>query len=142
MTAENNKNLFRGKWGKRRQMRTGKFRSKFESTTAKFLDDAGINYKYEEEKIKYYKPVTNHVYTPDFRLTKRKWYIEVKGLFTAEDRKKHLYIKDQGGPEIRFLFYNANAKISKASKTTYAAWCDKNGFEWAHKKIPQEWLDE
>ena len=41
-----------------------------------------------------------------------------------------------------FLFYNANQKIKKGSKTSYADWCDKKGIKWAHKHIPREWLDD
>ena len=139
MSSQNNKSLFRKRYT-RRQMRTGKFRSKFESTTAARLQHLKIPFEYEKDKIDYVKPVTHHKYTPDFKLKGRDWYIEVKGLFTAEDRKKHLYIKEQGGPEIRFLFYNAHAKLRKGSPTSYAAWCTKNGFKWAHKVIPDDWL--
>jgi hypothetical protein len=121
-------------------MRTGAYRSKFESDIAKKLERDGHDYEYEKDKIKYIKPVTNHTYTPDFKVKGKSWYIEVKGLFTAEDRKKHIYIRDQGGPEIRFVFYNANAKLRKGSPTSYAAWCDKNNFKYSHKTIPQEWL--
>ena len=138
MTEKDNKNLYRRYT--RRQFRTGKYRSKFEKQTAAWLKARGLRYKYEEEKVKYFKPITHHTYTPDFRITKRKWYIECKGLFTAEDRKKHMWIKEQGGPEVRFLFYNANAKLRKGSPTSYADWCDKNGFKWAHKEIPDDWL--
>lgn len=140
MTSINNKSLWRNRKLRGGAKRTGVYRSKFESDTATWLKDKGYNFLYEKEKIKYIKPVTNHTYTPDFRVTNHKWYIEVKGLFTSEDRKKHIYIRDQGGPEIRFLFYNANAKIRKGSKTTYAMWCDKEGFKWAHKIIPEDWL--
>ena len=42
--------------------------------------------------------------------------------------------------DIRFVFMNANNKIYKGSKTTYAMWANKHGFEWAEKNIPEEWL--
>jgi hypothetical protein len=69
--------------------------------------------------------------------------IETKGRFVTEDRQKHLLIKAQH-PEldIRFVFSNSRAKISKTSKTTYAAWCDKYGFKYADKRIPEAWLEE
>ena len=52
-------------------------------------------------------------------------------------------IKEQY-PEIdfRIVFYNANQKIKKGSKTTYAMWCDKHGIKWANKTIPPEWVEE
>lgn len=31
-------------------------------------------------------------------------------------------------------------KISKGSKTSYADFCNKNGFLYADKEIPDEWL--
>ena len=142
MTAANNKNLFRGNWGKRKQTRSDGYRSKFEADLATALKNDGHKFHYEKDKIKYVKPVTNHTYTPDFKIGKHAWYVEVKGLFSADDRKKHLLIRDQGGPEIRFVFYNAYAKLNKRSKTTYADWCEKNGFLWSHKVIPTEWLEE
>ena len=68
-------------------------------------------------------------------------YVETKGRFLTADRKKHLLIKAQY-PEldIRFLFQNSNARISKSSKTTYADWCNKYGFKFADKTIPSDWL--
>ena len=44
--------------------------------------------------------------------------------------------------DLRFVLQSPNGKIYKGSKTTYAQWCEKNGFMWAKKEIPQEWIDE
>ena len=44
--------------------------------------------------------------------------------------------------DIRFVLQSPNGKIYKGSKTTYAEWCNKNGFKWANKEIPQEWIEE
>ena len=70
-------------------------------------------------------------------------FIETKGRLLLDDKKKHLYIKEQY-PELdtRFVFQNANAKFSKNSKTTYAMWAEKHGFKWAEKTIPVEWINE
>ncbi len=35
-----------------------------------------------------------------------------------------------------------NPPISKNSKTTYAIWCEKNGYKYADKEIPEEWFLE
>ena len=69
--------------------------------------------------------------------------MESKGRFVTEDRQKHLLVKKQH-PEldIRFVFSNPRARISKTSATTYAAWCDKHGFLYAEKFIPAAWLKE
>ena len=70
-------------------------------------------------------------------------FIESKGLFDNEDRRKHIAIREQH-PEldIRFVFSNAQAKLYKGSKTRYSGWCEKHGFKWAHRVIPLEWLTE
>lgn len=67
--------------------------------------------------------------------------IETKGRFVTADRQKHLLIKEQHpNLDIRFLFQNSKARISKSSKTTYADWCRKHGFQFADKVVPEEWL--
>ena len=69
--------------------------------------------------------------------------VETKGRFTPADRQKHLLVQKQF-PEldIRFVFSNPNQKINKGSKTSYAMWCEKNGFLYAKGLIPKEWLME
>jgi hypothetical protein len=101
-----------------------------------------VDYTYEETKLSYVKPQKTHTYTPDFYLPKQKIFIETKGMFTTADRQKMRLIKEQY-PEldIRFVFSNARARISKKSKTTYGMWCEKYGFLYAHKDIPKDWLD-
>lgn len=118
------------------------FRSGLELQIDESLKQRGIDGEYEKHIIKYVKPETHHKYHPDFRLPNG-IFVETKGRFLSDDRKKHLLIKSQF-PEIdiRFLFQNAKTKISKASKTTYADWCDKNGFKWAEKMIPDSWILE
>lgn len=120
------------------------FRSKLEVIVNQQIVDSGVAFSYEGKlnKVKYIKPKTYHTYLCDFLLGNGVM-IEAKGRFTTEDRKKHLYIKEQHPDlDIRFLFSNANNKLRKGSPTTYKMWCDKKGFKWAHKVIPQSWLDE
>jgi hypothetical protein len=121
------------------------FRSGLEKTVARQLEDAGLAAAvahYETLKVKYERPATSHTYTPDFPLPNG-IIVETKGLFDAEDRKKHLLVQAQH-PEldIRFVFSNSRAKLYKGSPTTYAAWCEKNGFKYADKLIPRAWLQE
>jgi hypothetical protein len=106
------------------------------------LRETGLPPEYETRKIRYIKPETKHTYTPDFLLPNG-IIIETKGYFPAKDRLKHLYIKAQH-PEldIRFVFSNPNTKLSKASPTTYAKWCEKHGFKYAKGWIPAEWFNE
>ncbi len=116
------------------------YRSGLEEKVAQQLKEAGLEVEYEKFKLSYTKPSTNHKYTADFKLPNG-IIVETKGRFLLEDRKKHLLIKEQH-PEldIRFVFSNSKTPISKGSKTTYANWCDKNGFKYADKLIPSVWL--
>jgi hypothetical protein len=125
---------------KRQAARVKGYRSGLEEEIDSSLKAVGIDGQYEQHKINYTKPATHHKYTPDFRLPNG-IFVETKGRFVVADRKKHLLIKEQH-PEldIRFLFQNANNRISKKSKTTYADWCNKHGFLYAEKEIPKEWL--
>lgn len=118
------------------------FRSGLEETIAEQLTSKGVGFSFEELVIPYVKPEKPAKYTPDFVLTNG-IIIESKGRFLTEDRQKHLLVKKQH-PEydIRFVFSNSRTKISKRSKTTYADWCDKNGFLYADKEIPDAWLKE
>lgn len=118
------------------------YRSGLEETLAAQLKAAGIEAEYEAGKITYVTPAKAHKYTWDFKLPNG-IIIESKGRFLSADRQKHLLIKQQHpGLDIRFVFSRSKTTISKASKTTYADWCTKNGFAFADKFIPHEWLQE
>lgn len=122
------------------------WRSGFEQDIAEQLKRAGVEFEYEPGKLVFTQPAKQRSYTPDFVLTKKNgdpMVLESKGRWLTADRQKHLMVRDcHPDLDIRFVFTNAKARISKASKTTYAMWCDKQGFKWAHKVVPEEWLDE
>lgn len=117
------------------------FKSGLEESISNQIDGKGIVVSYESEKIPYIIPASKHTYNPDFKLPNG-IFVETKGRFVPADRKKHLLIKEQH-PEldIRFVFTSSKNKISKNSKTSYADWCDKNGFLYADKFIPEEWFN-
>ena len=121
------------------------FRSGLEDNVNDMLKEHNKSFSYESEKISYIQPETKHNYTPDFVLNKmdgNKMYIETKGRWVKTDRLKFDLIFDQYPKiDIRFVFQNPNAKLYKGSKTTYAQYCDKKGWHWAKKEIPEEWLD-
>ena len=122
------------KWG---------FRSGLEEKVAKQLTDEDMPFKYEQLVIGYAVPERTAKYTPDFVLLNNNIIIETKGRFMLADRKKHVLVKQQCPDlDIRFVFSNSRAKISKASKTSYADWCNQHGFKYADKLIPLEWLNE
>lgn len=122
------------------------FRSGLEEQIARQLLFKNTKFNFEAIKLKFIEPEKSRTYTPDFTIRKKDgtmMYLETKGRFVVADRQKHLLLKKQyPNLDLRFVFSNPNAKISKTSKTTYAAWCEKNGFRYAKKEIPQEWLDE
>ena len=128
---------------KRRQhaVRNG-YRSGLEEEIADLLDSRGVTYGYETQKISYVQPEQKRTYTPDFILSNG-IIIETQGIFSSDDRKKHLLIQKQMPHlDIRFVFSNANARIYKGSKTRHRDWCEQHGFQWAHRTIPKAWLRE
>lgn len=116
------------------------FKSGLEDTVSQQIESKGIKVEYETEEIKYIIPASPHTYHPDFKLPNG-IRVETKGRFVLADRKKHILVKEQNPQlDIRFVFTNSKNKINKKSKTTYADWCDKNGFKYADKVIPDEWF--
>lgn len=118
------------------------FKSGLEESISKQIASKGIKVEYETEQVSYIIPASEHNYHPDFRLP-NEIRVETKGRFVLADRKKHLLVKSQH-PEldVRFVFTNSKNKISKKSKTTYAMWCEKHGFKYADKEIPNSWFEE
>lgn len=111
---------------------TKKPRNKFETRIYKVLKRTKACFRYESERIPY---VLSGHYIPDFVLTTStgKVYIETKGYFRPEAKRKLVAVKKQH-PEldIRLLFYSTNK--------SYIKWCDRYGFKWAVDKIPTDWL--
>lgn len=125
----------------RRRHNKRRYRSGLEDQIAAYLESNQKELRYEQLKIEW-EDLRYRVYTPDFQLDNG-IIIETKGKFDSEDRRKHVEVKKQH-PEldIRFVFSNAKAKLYKGAKSRYCDWCDKNGFKWAHRVIPEDWLKE
>lgn len=108
--------------GKMTKMKGNSYKSKFEKQFAE-------QYKlpYEQDKIKY---TIDFVYHPDWKVADNV-YIETKGIFDFEDRRKTLAVKKQH-PNIivALVFQNSKAKIYKGSNTTYSEWCDKHKIDY------------
>lgn len=117
-----------------------KYRSNLEAKVAALLPNAG----YETTKFKYTVPSSVHAYCPDFQLSPTV-FIEVKGRLMPSERKKAILVRE-ANPDIQvhFFFDKSDNKIYKGSKTTYASWCDDNGFLWTdlRKGVPESWLKE
>lgn len=114
-------------------------KSKYERRIEEFLATTGTRFEYEPFAITYTIPEKQHKYTPDFIL-ETGIIVEAKGYLDADDRKKHILIKEQHPQlDIRFLFYR-DQKLSKRSKTRYSDWCNKQGFLYAiGDKPPKDW---
>lgn len=117
------------------------FKSKLEEKVWKILEKEFPSVKYEPEKYKYVQPAQDRTYTPDFKTGRRKVYLEAKGKLDLETRKKMVWFRDSN-PDVRiiFLFQNADNKLTKRSKTTYAEWAEANGFEWLDFR--KGWLND
>ena len=117
------------------------YRSGLEDKIAKELALQGVRFQYEPPGWVPYSRRPSK-YKPDFLLPNG-IIIETKGQFPSSDRSKHKLIKEQHPDlDIRFVFSNSKSRIGKKSKTTYAMWCERNGFLYADKSIPPEWIEE
>ena len=117
------------------------YRSGLELKISMALDTIGYKYEYESIKIEW-EDLSYRTYTPDFILNNG-IIIETKGRFLAIDRRKHLAIKKQHPRlDIRFIFTNSKAKLRKGAKSSYGQWCDKYGFRYYDRIIPEDWLKE
>jgi hypothetical protein len=110
-----------------------------EEGVAKHLSFTGVPFQYEHRTYTY-KVEEIRKYTPDFDLGNGV-VLEVKGYFRATDRKKLLLVKAQHPDlDLRLVFQQANNKIHKSSKTTYADWCKKHGFLYStNGSVPHSW---
>ncbi|WP_159953226.1 hypothetical protein [Rhizobium sp. 18065] len=135
-------------------IRSDGFRSGLEATNAGLLRAAGIQFEYEKRLIYYIVPRRRASYKPDFVLPNG-IILETKGIFDADDRQKHLLIKQQYPDlDIRFVFSRSASTLTKVMKivdgqkirrenpTTYASWCKTHGFLYSDKTPPIDWLHE
>lgn len=112
-------------------MKKIKTRNKFETKLVKQAQSSPHEVTYESEKIPY---VIEGNYIPDIIIhNKKKIYLEAKGHFRPEAKRKMVAVKKQH-PEldIRIVFYSYNKK--------YIRWANKYGFPFAIGDIPDEWL--
>ena len=118
------------------------YKRKLEVEVADYLGDRA---DYEPEYIGFTQPAKSRRYCPDFK-TRAGVFIECKGKWTAEDRIKHVWLREQHPDKrIVLLFQNSNVKLNKRSKTTYGEWATKNNIEWydwRDKYIPEELILE
>ncbi len=125
-------------FNKLKEKKEPKFRSNLEKNIADLLTGLGVSYEYESEKLSY---TIEHNYTPDFVLPNYT-YLEAKGYWAPEDRRKILAVKKSNPDvDIRMVFQSPYNTISKKSKTTYAQWCERHDIPWSsYQDIPIEWL--
>ena len=122
-------------------------KSGLEEVIYNFLNTNKCKFTYEGIKITYFQPAIKKTYTPDFPID-GSFIVETKGAFNSADRKKMRLIKTQNPKlDIRFVFSNAQTRIGKKSKTTYAKWCTMFGFPFhciqsTKQNFPSKWLEE
>ena len=123
---------------KLKESKTYKFKSKLEQKVATLLEELGVSYEYESNKVPY---IIQHHYIPDFVLPNHV-YLETKGYWDPKDRRKILAVmRDNPSLDLRMVFQAPYNKITKNNKTTYAQWCEKHNIPWtSYHNIPLDWL--
>lgn len=115
------------------------YKSGSEGKIADQLSASNVKFRYEALKVPYVK---HHTYNPDFLLPNG-IILEVKGYWDTADRAKIKLVHEQNPDlDIRMVFDNADARCTKASKTTYGGWCDKRGIKYTVGSVPISWLRE
>lgn len=100
-----------------------KFKNKYETSIGAKLFKLKVPFEYEPQKLPYKIEST---YLPDFKINDT-LFVESKGVWKADDRRKHLIIKETYPSIIVFLCsMNPNQKIRKRSKTSYGDWCNQH----------------
>lgn len=108
---------------------------------ALLLNQMKVPFLYEDksQRMEYVIPESKHKYNPDWNVAGM--ILETKGLWDKQDRDKILLILDQyPGIDLRMVFENPKLPIYKGSKTSYAAWCDKNNIKWGTMADVPTWI--
>lgn len=125
-----------------------KMKSKEEVGFAQMCDKLGIPWMYESEKFQWAPPLRK--YTPDFSLDKKtggKMHIENKGYLRVQDITKMRNVRKQYPDlDIRFVFSRADKPLGPVRKDgtrqTHGGWAKANGYQYAEKFLPAEWMAE
>lgn len=107
-------------------------RNDFEKKISRQLKKRKIKFEYETERIPY---VLKGNYIPDFIIETElgKIYLECKGFFRIEDRRKLAAVKQQyPNLDLRIVFYRLNKQ--------YIKWAEKHKIRWSVGSIPNDWL--
>lgn len=75
------------------------FRSSWEVAYAKYLDKQGIEWQYESKTF----DLGETTYTPDFYLPKSDTYVEIKGWWRDDAKKKFKLFKNKSGEKIKLI---------------------------------------
>ena len=120
-------------------------RNSFEREVAKTLvanqTEGAYRIEYETEKLPY---VIAHDYVPDFILhfpSGHKRYIESKGYFDPQDRRKILAVIATHQIDLRIIFQK-NHILRKGARNRYSSWAQRYGVPYAIGTLPIDWLTE
>jgi len=142
----------------KRRIDIAPYKSQYEYKVSRHLEEEGINFLYEPEKIPYVYPIKNSIcidcggrnagrratYTPDFYLTDYDLWIETKGKWDSAGRTKILSVLESDNKltkdNFRMLFMYDNWLTSN-KKQRYVAWCvSQEIVAAAGDVLPLEWL--
>lgn len=129
-------------------------KSNLEKTIGNKLIKRGIGFEYEKESYKWSEYIpraycddcgsnsdcyVDRSYTPDYFLESGT-IIEVKGKFTAKDRKIAAAMKEQH-PNLKIaMLFSKDNYLTKQHGKRYSDWCNSKGIEWSLNELKEEWL--
>lgn len=121
------------------------YRSKFEAGIARQLEEAGVSFEYEVDRLEYRNHLGKKFYIPDFTVYRPDgsvFYIEAKGWVDgAANSKMQAVRKFNLHADIRFVFQKENTKVANL-KSTVCQWAKRLRYGFAVGAVPAEWLAE
>lgn len=121
------------------------YRSKFEAGVAEQLEEAGVRFTYETDRIECRNHLGKKFYIPDFTVYRADgsvFFIEAKGwIDKAANCKMQAVRKWNPHVDIRFVFQRETTKVANL-KSTVCKWAKRLRYGFAVGSVPAEWLAE
>lgn len=123
----------------------GRYRSQFEADIAEQLQQAGVEFRHEADRIEYRNHEGKKFYVPDFTVYRPDgsvFFIEAKGWIDKAANSKMQAVRNWNPhADIRFVFQREKTKVANL-KSTVCQWAQRHRFTHAVGVVPAEWLAE
>lgn len=121
----------------------GQYRSKFETSLAQQLSEAGVKFRHESVRLTYNQCSEFKTYIPDFTVRTKdgtRVFIEAKGWLNTQAASKMACVRASNPTlDIRFVFQSGTTRVGKL-KSTNIQWAKRLKYPAAVGTIPEAWM--